>query len=755
MSSLTEDFADLVGGVRRPGGFSAGGLCDLLAPRLEVEGVGAVSLPLLPVQAEALIAVAKRAPFGRGDRTVVDTDVRRTWQIGPDRVRIEGQGWSRTLAEIVRRAADGLGVTDPVTAEFYKLLVYDDGSFFVGHRDTEKAPGMFATLVVVLPSTSAGGELVVRHEGRESRYDMRCPDPSQAAFATFYADCLHEVLPVTAGHRLTLVYNLLRAPAAAMPKAPDYTGERAGLAALLRGWAEDETAPAKLVHPLEHAYTPAGLCFAELKGADAAKAATLLGATQDADCELHLALLSIEETGSADHTGGYRSWRDRGDDEDEDEFEVAEVHDRSEILSDWCRPDGGPAGLGPLPLEDGEVSPPDALDDMAPDDESFREATGNEGASFERSYSRAALVAWPRRRRVEVVNQGGLPATLPALSEMADRWAAEGGDRGSPLWAEAHELAGHMVATWPRGRGWAAPPSPEIGSFLAALGRLGDVERVDAALADIVAAGLYAKGQAGDVLAALRLLPKGRAALLCEAIVAGNASGSFADAAEFLVEASTAFAAGDVDLRPAAHALLAAMPGDPARRSEDLPWRRPHAPEPGTVVDLIMGLDRVDAASALAAAQTMLAWPATYDLDDVLVPASLKLGRIGGPAADRLRGAALDHLDARIAVPLAPPGDWSRDGTLRCACPHCADLGRFLVDPARQSWSLKAVQHERSHVESTILTANSDLDCTTLRAGRPQTLVCTKNQASYGRRARQREGDLAARARLARDAAPR
>ena len=40
------------------------------------------------------------------------------------------------------------------------------GQFFASHRDTEKAPGMFATLVVVvvLPSTSTGGELLVRHK---------------------------------------------------------------------------------------------------------------------------------------------------------------------------------------------------------------------------------------------------------------------------------------------------------------------------------------------------------------------------------------------------------------------------------------------------------------------------------------------------------------------------------------------------------------------------------------------------------------
>ena len=53
-----------------------------------------------------------------------------------------------------------------MAAEFYKLLIYDAGSFFVDHRDTEKVPGMFATLVIALPSAHSGGELVVRHLDR-------------------------------------------------------------------------------------------------------------------------------------------------------------------------------------------------------------------------------------------------------------------------------------------------------------------------------------------------------------------------------------------------------------------------------------------------------------------------------------------------------------------------------------------------------------------------------------------------------------
>jgi hypothetical protein len=98
------------------------------------------------VQAEQIIAVAERAPYGRGTETLLDTDVRRTWPVGADRVRLSGRLWKQDWAAMVERAVDGLGVGGLVEAELYKLLVYDAGSFFVRHRDSEKAPGMFAAL---------------------------------------------------------------------------------------------------------------------------------------------------------------------------------------------------------------------------------------------------------------------------------------------------------------------------------------------------------------------------------------------------------------------------------------------------------------------------------------------------------------------------------------------------------------------------------------------------------------------------------
>ena len=757
MSSLTTELATSLSAVRRPGDFFATGAIELLAPSLEVEGVGPVALPLLAVQAEQLIAVAEAAPYGRGEETIVDAAVRRCWQIGPDRVRLGGRHWARTLDRIVAQVADDLGVGEPVTAEFYKLLIYGEGSFFVGHRDTEKAPGMFATLVVVLPSTFAGGDLVVRHKGREVCLTPHCEEPAEAAFAAFYADCVHEVLPITQGHRLTLVYNLVRHGRGRPPEPPSYEREQARIAAALQRWRKgkarpDDGSPEKLVYPLEHAYTPAELGFRVLKGADAAAASVLTAAAAQAGCNLHLALLTVEESGGAEYSGSYGSRRG-GWGQDEDEFEAGEVYDRSVTLSDWRRPDGEASALGAIPVAEEEISPPGACDELAPDEEHFREATGNEGASFERTYRRAALVLWPSERLYAVLSQAGLSVTLPTLDDLTRRWAESGEDRQSPHWREGHDLAGHMLAQWPR-PGW--HPQREQSNavrMLALLTRLDDTAVIERFLTEITAAGCYGKADNGAVLDALGRLPPARRAQLIERIVVGTASTLFAACADLLARAASAWR----DLAPACLAkaaarLLEAVSGDPARAAPRPSWQSSPEAEPGFVVDLLTGLCAIDETLAERAVDHLLAWPKTYDLDAVLVPAARKLLSAAAPkcaaAIERLRAACLTHLRTRVAEPLAPPADWRRASVLPCRCPRCAELARFLADPEREAWVFRAVEADRSHVEETIKRARCDVDTATDRRGRPYSLVCTKNQASYDRRANQRRQDLEDLARL-------
>lgn len=102
MTGINNALAEILATVERPGDFYAAGKLEFLAPRLGVEGVGPVALPLLPIQAGQPVAVAEQAPYGKGEDTLVDTAVRRTWQIGADRVKIAA-GEQARVADLLER----------------------------------------------------------------------------------------------------------------------------------------------------------------------------------------------------------------------------------------------------------------------------------------------------------------------------------------------------------------------------------------------------------------------------------------------------------------------------------------------------------------------------------------------------------------------------------------------------------------------------------------------------------------------------
>ena len=777
MTAITHDLARILSTIRRHGDFYATGTSDCAMPNLQIDGVGRISLPLLPVQAEQLIAVATRSPYGRGEETLIDTDVRRTWQIQAEQVHLSGRSWRSTLEAIVARAAAGLGVTKPVSAELYKLLIYEPGSFFVEHRDTEKSAGMFATLVLVLPSVCSGGELIVRHRGREVCIDLNSAEPADVSFAAFYADCVHEVRPVTSGYRLTLIYNLSRKGKAPPPTVPDYDKASASIAALLRHWIDSKNrpqddAPEKLIYPLEHAYTPAELAFDTLKNADAAAAAVLVAAASAQDCDLHLALLSIEESGSAEYDGyaprgrGRGYWRRDNDDDDDDDdddndddaesFEIGEIIERNLTVSSLRSPDGGRPPIKALPFVEAELCPPDAFEDAEPDEQYFHEATGNEGATFERTYRRAALVLWPRARKLAVLNQAGLAATLPYLSDLAKRWKRGGAGKKSLLWRDAHTLSGHMLAQWPTSHRYPGTMQADnAASLLSSLAQLDDTERIDAFLSTVSATGIYSGGENEALVRAALLLAPERAAERMVQIIARNAHLEPGACASLLarLSARAAIAHAPALLYPAATALVETLLGERVKPAPPEPWQHPSAIEAGLITDLLTALGRIGAAPlAERLVNHVLANPDSFGMDAILVPAMLDLTahvRTGDVAAvRRLRTACERHLRARISEPLAPPADLARPCRIACRCAYCTELGRFLTDAVRGEWVLKAGEQHRGHVESSIRHSGCDLDVRTSKSSRPYSLIATKNQASYERRVVQRKKDLADLARL-------
>jgi len=751
---LTKQFANILQNLQSPGDFYSTGALEIFPPRLEVNQVGRVSLPLLPVQAEQLIEVAKRAPYGKGYETLVDTEVRRTWQIDAGEVNLGGKYWQKNLDEIVSQAKQGLGVDCDVSAELYKLLVYDKGSFFVPHRDTEKADGMFATLIIVLPSVYSGGELIVRHQQEEVKLDLRRDEPEELAFAAFYADCVHEVLPINDGCRLTLVYNLLRSnKKIPLPTPPDYHQDQKKMVTLLMNWVQalgeknkKQAAPEKLIYLLEHEYSIAELKFDALKNMDAASAEVLTTAADQAGCNLYLALVSVEESGSAEHIGGGGYYNDWNNDEDDD-YEIGEVFDHLETISQWRSPDGSQPDLPMLPFNAEEFCPPAAYNKMEPDDIEFLEATGNAGASFERMYHCAALVLWPRTHYLSIINQAGLSAALPVLEDLCKQWKSHKKDESK---RDAQILAAYLLRDWlPQHCGESSryDRGQYVTNFLNCLRRLADDTLIKQFWLIIAEKGIYNKEHSLALVKTLAYLPwNDVVAYTTEAVMLSAIKAKEACIALLAGLCSKRKADERLQLKPAAQALFEVLPGDSKRFPDLLPWQQQRmALSASDIADLLGCFSLIDTHLAEKTLDYMLAWSTLYDRDEVLLPAALQL--VASTRSDQLSAVerlcqyVIGHLQTRLAEPLEPPANWSRDKTTQCSCKDCAELNKFLMSSDLAKWRFKAAEARRSHVQHMINMDKSDVECVTEKSNRPYSLICSKNQASYQRRVVQSQRD--------------
>ena len=728
--------------VDRPGDFCAHGRLLAPMPRLDVKGAGALSFPVPSAQVQALIAVAERAPYGKGPATVVDPTVRDCWQIDAARIRLAGAGWPDTFRRVLTPAADGLGCpADRLDAQLYKLLIYESGGFFASHRDTEKADGMIATLSISLPVAGAGGDIVVRHRGRERTIDMTAAEPSELAFAAFYADCEHEVRPITEGYRLSLVFNLcLRAGDTDTPRtAPDDAQQVDRLARRLAAWRRGPDAVEKLAWVLEHEYSEAGLSFDALKNRDAALARILVAAAGRADCALHAAILHLEEWGAASYSGEFAGWG--WDAPDDDDLEMEEVEDYRQWLDGWVGPDGDRPPFGEIDLAPEERLPRGALDDAEPDEQHVEEATGNAGATIERTYRRAALVLWPESRTLSVVAAGGIDAAVAWVAEELGRSGGGADERIRTLTAE-------LIDIWPAGRDdFDEPGATGHARMLGLLADTRDESGAARFLRDVILARY--DGSENDALAAVldMLGPPGAAYFLLDMIGAhlrrrpaamlgllwrlDEATGAAADSAWEVVLRET--------VRAALEVLPAALPPEP---EEDVPWtasRRPTRFSETAVYQLFalawrLGLPDAAAAAAGAVAAEPRVVPPDRALPAVLAKLRAEEGAAGSAAFARLWRHAAASLLARSTEPPTPPGDWTIAANAGCECEHCDRLRDFCRDPTARTARFPLRKDLRAHLHQIIDRHELDIEHVTERRGRPFTLVCTKTRASHKRR---------------------
>ncbi len=95
--TVSEQLHAAVKKINRPGSFCATGSDRAANPGLEVAGLGPIGLPLTVQQAKELKSHCKQAPYGKGEKTLVDTTVRRVWQLAPDRFSLTNPEWPQFL----------------------------------------------------------------------------------------------------------------------------------------------------------------------------------------------------------------------------------------------------------------------------------------------------------------------------------------------------------------------------------------------------------------------------------------------------------------------------------------------------------------------------------------------------------------------------------------------------------------------------------------------------------------------------------
>lgn len=773
LDSLTE----LLENIQRAGAFYATGSVISPIPQLEVEGLGQVSFPVPTIQATQLVELAEQAPYGRGEETIVDTKVRKVWQITPEKIRLGGRSWGAAFETILARTCQELGFTTAaVSAEFYKMLVYDKGGFFIPHRDTEKTDGMFGTLVIVLPSRHTGGELTIQHLQEEVVVDLSQLEVDEIGYAAFFADCQHTVSPILEGHRICLVYNLVQnKTASGSLQAPDFSVEVEAAAKLLSNHFEHEDSQPKIAWLLEHQYSLSGLSFTGLKGADAGRAAVLLRAARQIDCEVHLGIVHIEESGAAEMDyqpyRGRRGWYRHEDDYgvESDDFEIVDVCDLSHWIDGWVNEEDHAVSFGAIPLEEDELLPKEALDDEEPDEQHASEATGNEGATYERSYHRAALIIWPRTRYAETLMQSGVRALVPYLRKELDVWLRQAKPtQQSEQWRILAALASKAISRWNEQieyRGHSYPESSDQTSqadMLGVLVDLGDLLLLEEFIQMTIASHLE-ETDIPHLICAMRLLDKKNFAQVITEILKNNMERQTVLCAKLLGALVSAINAPKgssyrkiaeqaarifVDMLPKAKFHESTYSFFSRREISDKQTKKVATRGRTTTETLLSALGTMKLVPlALEAVSKIAKMTATFQPDSMLIPSLATLGKGSfrntmEPTYQKLWQHVSEFLLKRSEYAPKHPEDWAQPTTIKCSCDDCTELKVFAADPNETEHRFRVRKDRRAHLHRTIEELDMDMTHVTERQGSPHTLVCTKTLRKYENQCKQYNLDI-------------
>lgn len=413
MSIFKSQLLSVLGEIKGSGSFVTSDSRPFHFPGLEVHGIGEIGFPVNPLEVKEMIKCAHKAPFGKGSETVLDTTVRSAWEIDASEITFNNNDWDKFIAGLVEQIKPGLGIEEhTISASFYKLLIYESGDFFLAHKDSEKEKGMFGTLIVGLPGKHTGGELIVKFDNKTETIDFSGPCSAyKIPFAAFYADCEHEIKPITSGYRVCLIYNLVQDKGKEKIELHQLGGFTERLSAILKA-GEDEPDIPKIVL-LGHQYTPSNFTMESLKLNDRPKAEALILAAQKAGFYAKLGLVTSYQAGQLEVNYDARSSRSRGrqryyndfDDYDDDELSengtMGEVYDARINVEHWM--EEGVPPLKNIQFEEEDLISFFKLNEGDPVVKEAEGYTGNAGMEMYYWYHYGAVFLWPKKYQYEIL----------------------------------------------------------------------------------------------------------------------------------------------------------------------------------------------------------------------------------------------------------------------------------------------------------------------------------------------------------------
>ncbi len=738
MSDFKKELLGVLNEIKGSGSFVNTNSRTFIFPGLEIQGVGEIGFPINTLEIREMIKFARKAPFGRGTETVLDATVRSAWEIDAGQMTFSNSDWNNFVASIIEEIKPALGINGQgVSTNLYKLLIYEEGDFFLAHKDSEKEKGMFGTLIIGLPSKHTGGELTIEFDGRQEKISFSEPiSQYKIPFVAFYADCTHELSPITSGYRVCLVYNLVQDKGREEIQLHQLGGYVDRLADIMKNHEEDEDIP-KIVL-LGHQYTPSNFAMEALKLNDRPKAEVILLAAQKAGFYAKLGLVTSYQSGelkieygNSSSRSKYRSsyYDDFGDYDNQDLVDngtLGEIYDERIDVEHWM--DEGVPPLRNISFGEEDLVSAIKLNEGDPIEKEVEGYTGNAGMEMQYWYHYGAVFLWPRKHHYHIFTNLTIYNKLEWVAYYNKQWDFVSADEVSLI---KKLLEDGLDESWRRNNADYTPLADLLinlkdEKYLAGKGLffLTNYFRLIAVKSWIVLFETYASSYFEKIFTAAGLIGKMDVAKHLLAIL------KELDKADFNYRTFV------IDQTNQIPNYLAAL--DLSSKTENAMVKE--------ILRSVLELSKFKVGDHLWLSHTaeVLTKVLTREyVNDVLLKIVVETDRELALAI-KIVAVCKKDLMRRVDRKPLPPADWSRP-LPEFSKSHkkvWALLADFLESPTQQIFDYRKAQVERTEMENAIINVTIDIKTETIRKGMPHTLRLIKTQDAYERELAKWETDV-------------